>query len=106
MHKATPHTTVGMEFVAALMAALHQIEDDPNHKGRISLPNSLVLTCEPPQYVIGDGQAACFVFPVLDDLKEFINAMESAIAPNRKSADRPNTIAPATRGASVRTPLS
>ena len=89
MHKATPHTTVGMEFVAALMAALHQIEDDPNHKGRISLPNSLVLTCEPPQFVIGDGKAACFVFPVLDDLKEFINAMESAIAPNRKSADRP-----------------
>ena len=72
----------------------------------ISLPNSLVLTCEPPQYVIGDGKAACFVFPVLDDLKEFINAMESAIAPNRKSADRPNTIARATRGASVRTPLS
>ena len=89
MHKATPHTTVGLDFVAALMAALHQIEDDPNHRGRISLPNSLVLTCEPPQYVIGDGMAACFVFPVLDDLKEFINAMESAIAPNRKSADRP-----------------
>ena len=95
-----------MEFVAALMAALHQIENDPSHKGMISLPNSLVLTCEPPQYVIGDGKAACFVFPVLDDLKEFINAMESAIAPNRKSADRPNTIARATRGASVRTPLS
>jgi hypothetical protein len=70
---------VGMEFVAALMAALHQIEDDPNHKGRISLPNSLVLTCEPPQYVIGDGKAACFVFPVLDNLREFANAMESAI---------------------------
>ena len=82
-----------MEFVAALMAALYQIEDDPNHKGTISLPNSLVLTCEPPQYVIGDGKTACFVFPVLDDLKEFINAMESAIAPNRKSADRPNTLA-------------
>ena len=97
---------VGMEFVAALMAALHQIEDDPSHKGMISLPNSLVLTCEPPQYVIGDGKAACFVFPVLDDLKEFINAMESAIAPNRKSADRPNTIARATRSPSVRTPLS
>ena len=61
---------VGMEFVAALMAALHQIEDDPNHKGRISLPNSLVLTCEPPQYVIGDGMAACFVFPVLDNLSK------------------------------------
>jgi hypothetical protein len=106
MHKATPHTTVGMEFVAALMAALHQIEDDPNHKGRISLPNSLVLTCEPPQYVIGDGMAACFVFPVLDDLKEFINAMESAIALNRKSADRPKHNRPATSGASVRTPLS
>src|SRR5262249_3339699 len=55
---------VGMEFVAALMAAVHQIEDDPIHKGRISLPDSLVLTCEPPQYVIGDGKAACFVFPV------------------------------------------
>jgi len=101
MHKATPHTTVAMEFVAALMAALHQIEDDPNHKGRISLPNSLVLTCEPPQYVIGDGKAACFVFPVLDDLKEFINAMESAIAPNRKSADPPEHNRPATRGASA-----
>ena len=70
---------VGMEFVAALMAALHKIEDDPNHKGRISLPNSLVLTCEPPQYVIGDGKAACFVFPVLDNLREFANAMESTI---------------------------
>ena len=70
---------VGMEFVAALMAALHQIEDDPNHKGRISLPNLLVLTCEPPQYVIGDGNAACFVFPVLDNMREFANAMESAI---------------------------
>jgi len=92
---------VGMEFVVALMAALHQIEDDPNHKGRISLPNSLVLTCEPPQYVIGDGKAACFVFPVLDDLKEFINAMESAIAPNRKSADPPEHNRPATRGASA-----
>ena len=75
---------VGMEFVAVLMAALHQIEDDPNHKGRISLTNLLVLTCEPPQYVIGDGKAACFVFPVLDNLREFANAMESAIAPNRK----------------------
>ena len=70
---------VGMKFVAALMAALHQIEDSPNHKGRISLPGSLVLTCEPPQYVIGDGMAACFVFPVLDNLREFANAMESAI---------------------------
>jgi hypothetical protein len=82
-----------MEFVAALMAALYQIQDDPNHKGTISLPNSLVLTCEPPQYVIGDGEAARFVFPVLDNLREFANAMESAIAPNRKSADRPNTTA-------------
>ena len=70
---------VGIEFIAVLMAALHQIEGDPNHKGRISLPNSLVLTCEPPQYVIGDGKAACFVFPVLDNLREFANAMESAI---------------------------
>jgi hypothetical protein len=59
-----------------LMAALHQIEDDPNHKGRISLPNLLVLTCEPPQYVIGDGKAACFVFPVLDDLKTFVSDIE------------------------------
>jgi hypothetical protein len=82
-----------MEFVAALMAALHQIEDSPNHKGRISLPGSLVLTREPPQYVIGDGKAACFVFPVLDNLREFADAMESAINSNRKSADRPNTIA-------------
>jgi len=85
---------VGMEFVVALMAALHQIEDDPNHKGRISLPNSLVLTCEPPQYIIGDGKAACFVFPMLDNLREFANAMESAIAPNRKSADRPKQQSP------------
>jgi hypothetical protein len=82
-----------MKFVAALMAALYQIEDDPNHQGSISLTNLLVLTCEPPQYVIGDGKAACFVFPVLDNLREFANAMESAIAPNRKSADRRNTIA-------------
>jgi hypothetical protein len=72
---------------------LHQIEDRPNHKGRISLPGSLVLTREPPQYVIGDGEAARFVFPVLDNLREFADAMESAINSNRKSADRPNTIA-------------
>jgi len=78
---------VGMEFVAALMAALHQIEDDPNHKGRISLPNSLVLTCEPPQYVIGDGEAACFVFPVLDNLREFANAIESAIRVARQKGN-------------------
>jgi hypothetical protein len=97
---------VGMEFVAALMAALHQIEDSPNHKGRISLPSSLVLTCEPPQYVIGDGEAACFVFPVLDNLREFADAMESAIAPNRKRAGRAKYNRPAARGASVRTPLS
>jgi hypothetical protein len=83
---------IGMEFVAALMAALHQIEDDPDRKGRISLPNSLILTCEPPHYVIGDGKAAHFVFPLLDNLREFANAIKSAIAPNRKSADCPNTI--------------
>jgi hypothetical protein len=69
-----------MEFVAALMAALHQIEDDPNHKGTISLPNSLILTREPPQYVIGDGKAARFVFPALDNLKEFANAIEEHFA--------------------------
>jgi hypothetical protein len=71
---------VGMKFVAVLTAALHQIEDDPNHKGRISLTNLLVLTCEPPQYVIGDGKAACFVFPVLDNLREFANAIEEHFA--------------------------
>ena len=71
---------VGMKFVAALMAALHQIEDDPDHQGRISLTNLLVLTCEPPQYVIGDGKAACFVFPVLDNLREFANAIEEHFA--------------------------
>ena len=76
-----------MKFVAALIAALHQIEDDPNHRGRISLPNSLVLTCEPPQYVIGDGEAACFVFPVLDNLREFANAIESAIRVARQKGN-------------------
>ena len=85
---------VGMEFVAALMAALHQIEDSPNRKGRISLPNSLVLTCEPPQYVIGDGEAACFVFPVLDNLREFANAMESAIASKSEKCGSPETQSP------------
>ena len=85
---------VGMEFVAALMAALHQIEDSPNHKGRISLPSSLVLTCEPPQYVIGDGEAACFVFPVFDNLREFANAMESAIASKSEKCRSPETRSP------------
>jgi len=85
---------IGMEFVAALMAALHQIEDSPNHKARISLPGSLVLTCEPPQYVIGDGEAACFVFPVLDNLREFANAMESAIASKSEKCGSPETQSP------------
>jgi hypothetical protein len=91
---------VGMEFVAALTSAFHQIEGDPNHKGRISLPNSLVLTCEPPQYIIGDGEAACFVFPVLDNLREFAKAMESAIASKSEKCGSPEHNRPGARGAS------
>jgi hypothetical protein len=63
---------------------MQSIEDDPDRKRSIPLCDSLVLTCEPPKYVIGDGKGVPYTFASLDDLKNFVSAIEEHFALPKK----------------------